>query len=158
MKNLIAVLLLTVCSFAFAQETEEEEKETTMPESFLESTDSLETNRIKRTQFNTIFAIGWNQALGENKDIGEDYRFWGSGLWELGSEFSTKISKEDDLFRVNYGLAFQWQTLRINDNRQFETNDDITSLQPVGFDVDRSKFSQLAIIAPVHLEIGRGVK
>lgn len=158
MKNIyLLTLLLLTATCTFAQDNEQA-KEKKVPQGFLESIDSTRMNREVRTTFNTIFAIGWNQALGDGNGIGEDYRFWGSGLWELGLGLSTKLSKEDDLLRVNYGLSLQWHSLRINDNRQFETNNDITSLEPIGFNVDKSKFSQMLMIAPIHLEIGRGKK
>lgn len=157
MKRILSIVVLMMCTIAFAQETEEEEVEK-VPHNFLDKFDSTRTERDVKTVFSTVFAIGWNQALGDNNGIGDDYRFWGSGIWEFGLELSTQLSPNDDLFRFNYGLALQWQTLRVNNNRQFVTLNDVTSLQPVGFDVDKSKFEQFTLIAPFHLEIGRGEK
>ena len=157
MKNIFAFVLLLICSVALAQETEEEEiKE--VPFNFLDRFDESREQREIRTELHTVFALGWNQALGNGNGIGDDYRFWGSGISQIGLELTTQLSKTDDLFRFNYGLSLQTQSLRINNNRAFETENDITTLQPVGFNVDRSKFRQVSLIAPLHLEIGRGDK
>jgi opacity protein-like surface antigen len=160
MKNLIIAVFLFCGMLSFAQDqNQEDDKEPKeVPFDFLDRFDSSRSERDVLTLSGIYFGIGWNQALGDDNGIGEDYRFWGSGIFELGYEFSTQLSKSDDLLRFNYGLGFQWQTLRINGNRQFETTNDVTSLEPIGFDVDKSKFEQFSLIAPFHLEIGRGEK
>lgn len=156
MKKIALLSFLLICGFTLqAQDANDKEPEEASL-NFLDQIDSTRTTREVRTNVSGIFGLGWNQALGDDNGIGEDYRFWGSGIWELGFEFSTQLSESDDLFRFNYGLSLQWQTLRINGNRQFFTNNDVTTLQPIGFDVDKSKFEQFTLIAPLHLEIGRG--
>ncbi|SCY24344.1 hypothetical protein SAMN05192588_1840 [Nonlabens sp. Hel1_33_55] len=152
---LVGFLLLAAGHIVQAQDNEKQPQEEASL-NFLDRIDTTRTTREVRTEVHGVFGIGWNQALGDENGIGEDYRFWGSGIWELGLEFSTQPSKSDDLIRFNYGLALQWQTLRINGNRQFVTNNDVTTLEPLGFNVDKSKFEQFTLIAPLHLEIGRG--
>ncbi|BAO54344.1 hypothetical protein [Nonlabens marinus] len=154
MKHLILLLSFLFSVITFAQESEEEVEKG--PYDFLNFFDEERKEREVMTTTNLVVAIGWNQALGDGNGIGDDYRFWGSGIFEFGIDFSTRLQKEDDLLRFNYGLSVQRQTLRINGNRQFETNDDITTLEPVPFNVDKSKFAQSTLIVPLHLEIGRG--
>jgi hypothetical protein len=156
MKRILTALFLCTALIVTAQETgDNDEQPEKVPNDFLDLFDSSRSERAVQTRTKSILAIGWNQALGDGNGIGDDYRFWGSGIFEFGVEFSTRISPNDKL-RLNYGLSLQTQSLRINNNRQFETIDDITSLQPVGFDVEKSKFQQSTLIVPVHLEIGRG--
>ncbi|AZQ42706.1 hypothetical protein [Nonlabens ponticola] len=154
-KFFLSSICLLAFTLSYAQDDNDDDQDTQeVPSDFLDAFDSSREDRDVKTVTNGVFAVGWNQALGDDNGIGEDYRFWGSGIWELGLEFSTKVNKANTV-RFNYGLSFQWQTLRINDNKEFETSGDVTRLQPVGFNVDKSKFEQLTIIAPVHLEFGK---
>jgi len=156
MKKLAITLFLLGAFFVNAQETnDDQDQPKEVPNDFLDIFDSSRSERAVQTQTKLVLAIGWNQALGDGNGIGDDYRFWGSGIFELGVEFSSRLLSNDKL-RLSYGFSMQSQTLRITNNRQFETTNDITSLQPVGFDVDKSKFEQISLIVPVHLEIGRG--
>ncbi len=103
-----------------------------------------------------IFAIGWNQALGNGNGIGDNYRFWGSASLEFGIQFSTRLLENSDAVRLNYGIAMRWQSLRIRGNRLFATQDNVTDLETINLDLDKSSFSQFTLIAPVHLEFGKG--
>ncbi|GAK76405.1 hypothetical protein JCM19296_2002 [Nonlabens ulvanivorans] len=57
--------------------------------------------------------------------------------------------------RFNYGLTMRIQSLRINDDKIFSTFNNVTRLEDAGFDLDGSRFTQVSILAPVHLEFGR---
>jgi hypothetical protein len=154
----IAVSLTTVTT---AQENEEnkapESEEKTAPGDFLDLFDSTRKNKeLVRTTTDGIFAFGWNQALSADNGVGDNYRFWGSGISELGVQFATRLSPTSDAVRLNYGVAMRWQSLGIRGDRQFETSGNVTRLQPIGNNVDRTTFSQFTLIAPVHLEFGKG--
>jgi hypothetical protein len=124
---------------------------------FLDLFDKSRKNKeMVCTTTDGIFAIGWNQALGNGNGIGDNYRVWGSGSWELGLQFSTRLTATSDVVRLNYGLAMRWQSLSIRGDRQFETNGNVTRLEPVGIEVDHTRFNQFTLIAPVHLEFGKG--
>ncbi len=157
MQKILLTAIMCMGLLATAQEiTKDDNQELPdVPYDMLDAFQPARETRDVKTRLHGIFALGWNQALGDGNGIGEDYRFWGSGLWELGLEFSTRLV-EDDLIRFNYGIAMQWQTLRITGNRQFQTNNDITQLVDLPINVDKSKFSQYSLIAPFHLELGRG--
>ncbi|PQJ19179.1 hypothetical protein [Nonlabens tegetincola] len=152
-KLLLSSLLLLLFTAVRAQDDQDVKK---APLDFLDLFDSERREKENvRTNTNLVWAIGWNQALGDGNGIGDDYRFWGSGVFDIGLEFSTRLQPKDDLFRFNYGLDLRFQSLRITDNRQFATNNNITDLVPVGIDTDRSRFYQFSLVAPLHIEIGR---
>jgi len=149
------------CTAGFAQEDTQEEKEIPRaPYDFLDIFD--ESRRDKENVLTTTrlaFGIGFTQALGDGNGIGEDYRFWGSGIFEVDLEFHTRLNKDNDNMRFVYGLGLRTTILRVNDNQAFFTQDKVTTLEPIGFDVDRSTFSQSSLVVPLHLEFGsRDVK
>ncbi|WP_228547250.1 hypothetical protein [Nonlabens antarcticus] len=160
MRLLLPLFLLTLAATKAQESEKDADKETLKqaPNDFLDLFDSSRRDRDVQTKTNLFFAFGWNQALGNGNGIGDDYTFWGSGIFEVGLDFSTKLSSENDLMRFNYGLSGQWQTLRIRGNREFQTLNDITSLEALNFNVDKSKFEQFTLIAPLHLEIGQREK
>lgn len=152
-KGLLTALTVLLCLPLFAQDDREEENN--VPGDFLDLFDNTRETKDVRTKTDLFVAFGWNQALGDDNGIGDDYRFWGSGIFDVGLEFNTRLQENDDLFRMTYGLNFRTQSLRINGNRQFATFDDVTNLAPTGIDIDRSRFRQFSLVAPLHLEIGR---
>lgn len=151
---LFTLALIATFNFGFSQETEDEVYEA--PYDFLDAFDqSRRDKEMVRTNTKLFIAFGWNQAVGDGNGIGEDYRFWGSGMFDLGLEFSTRLQEDDDLFRLTYGLTVRTQTLRINDNKFFATDNNITRLENAGINIDRSRFSQISLNVPLHIEIGR---
>lgn len=164
---LLTALLLISSSMLFAQDNDadnttttesqkEEDQPAVAPYDFLDAFNSSRRDKeIVMTQTAFILGLGWNQAVGNDNGIGEDYRFWGSGVFDLGLEFSTRLSKESDLLRFTYGLSARFSTLRITDNRAFTTQNNVTTLQPLDENVDRSRFTQAGFHVPLHLEIGK---
>jgi hypothetical protein len=155
MKTLIPLLVILACSLSFAQEVEETKELEKVPVDFLNLFDSDRREKeLVRTTTSLVLAAGFNQALGDGNGIGDAYRFWGSGTFEIGLEFATRLHPENDHIRFNYGLAMRMNNLYINDNKEFLTINSVTTLEPIGFDVDRSTFTQINIVAPFHLEFG----
>lgn len=155
MKTLIHLLAVLACSLSFAQETEKTEELYKAPVDFLDIFDQNRRDKeLVRTTTNLVLAAGFNQALGDGNGIGDAYRFWGSGMFEIGLEFTTRLDREKDNMRINYGLGLRTNTLHINDNKAFFTNENVTRLEPIGFAVDRSYFTQISIVAPLHVEFG----
>lgn len=160
-KTVLLALAACLSMIITAQENDDKKEkdngERSAPFDLLNAFDkSRKDKELVRTTSDGIFALGWNQALSGDNGIGDNYRFWGSGSWELGIQFSTRLTANSDIVRLNYGGAMRWQTLSIRGNRWFETNSNITNLLPVGFDVDRVRFGQFSMVAPVHLEFGKG--
>ncbi len=150
---LLIITVIGLFNLGYAQEENELED---APYDFLDLFD--ESRRDQETVMSNTklyVGFGFNQALGDGNGIGDDYRFWGSGVFDVGLEFSTRLKKEDDFMRFNYGLTMRIQSLRINDDKIFSTFNNVTRLEDAGFDLDGSRFTQVSILAPVHLEFGR---
>lgn len=156
MKKYILFTLAFIAALNLSHAQEEEKELDTAPYDFLDMFDqSRRDKEMILTNTQLYIGFGFNQALGDGNGIGDDYRFWGSGVFDVGLEFSTRLKKEDDFMRFNYGLTMRIQSLRINDNRIFSTNNNVTTLENPGFNIDRSRFTQVSVLAPVHLELGR---
>ena len=155
MKKILLISFALISAFSFAQETEEQEELDKAPVDFLDIFDQDRRDKeFVRTTTNLVLAFGFNQALSNRNGIGDSYRFWGSGMFEVGLEFTTRLQPENDTFRFNYGIALRTNTLNINDDKAFFTNNNVTRLEPIGFDVDRSYFTQVSVVAPFHVEFG----
>lgn len=151
--------LLCVGSISQAQNDNDVSTQEELDEAPYDFLDMFNQNRrdkeVVMTQTALMIAFGFNQAVGNDNGIGEDYRFWGSGVFDIGLEFSTRLSKKSDLLRVTYGLSARLNSLRVNNNKAFRTSNNVTTLDPVGFNVDRSRFNQAGFHIPLHLEIGK---
>ncbi|MGB5982960.1 MAG: hypothetical protein WBG46_12525 [Nonlabens sp.] len=157
---LLFCLTLLISGFSFAQSDDNDdngEKKNRAPFDFLDifNMDRRDKKEVM-TQSEFLWGVGFNQALGDDNGIGEDYRFWGSGYFDVGVEFSTRLSKASNSPRLTYGLSLRASSLRISgDDRQFSTFDNVTTLQPIAVDADRSRFYQAGFHAPIHLEFGK---
>lgn len=155
MKKIVLLILCTFTITCFGQEAEEAKEPKKVPVDFLDIFDQNRREKeFVRTTTNWVVNFGFNQALSNDNGIGDAYRFWGSSVLEVGLEFTTRLNPENDKFRFNYGLALRANTLYINDDNEFVTNNNVTNLVPVNFDIKRSDFRQGSIVAPFHLEFG----
>jgi hypothetical protein len=155
MKNVIILVLFTFTITCFGQEVEETKEPKKAPVDFLDIFDQNRREKeFVRTTTDLVVSFGFNQALSNDNGIGDAYRFWGSGVFEVGLEFTTRLNPENDKFRFNYGLALRANDLSINNDKAFVTNNNVTNLAPLNFDIKRSDFIQYSIVAPFHLEFG----
>ncbi len=107
----------------------------------------------KRTTSQFVFAFGLNNLLTEGESINEsDYRVWGSHFYEWGLTYNTRIFKNHNLLHAKYGLSLMYNNLRPTDNRYFVKNGDVTELQTGFTNFDESRFRNVYLTAPVHLE------
>ena len=112
-----------------------------------------------RTTNKTVFAIGFNNAIGSGQSLDDSpYKLGGSGFVELGWVWQTRLFKNSNFARLNYGLSFQWNKLNIKNNQVFVKNGDQTTLQEFPFDVKKAKFRNTNLVIPVHLELGPSKK
>ncbi|NRD19392.1 hypothetical protein HNV08_04980 [Winogradskyella eckloniae] len=112
-----------------------------------------------RTTNKMLFAIGFNNTIidGENLDD-SPYKIGGSGFVELGWLWQTRLFKDSNFMRVNYGFSFQWNKLNMKDNQYFVQTDDVTSLQEFPVDLDKAQFRVTNLVVPMHLEFGPSKK
>lgn len=119
--------------------------------------DSIRNNRGElRTTSQFVFAIGLNNALTKG-DLGSlegsDYRMWGSHFYEWGIAFNTRLAKNHNLLHAKYGLSLMYNNLRPTDNRSFVVNGDQTNLERNPIHLKDSRFRNVYLVVPLHLEL-----
>lgn len=108
----------------------------------------------KRTYSNLFVAFGLNNALIENQSLDDSpYKIGGSRFFEIGYEFETVLSK-NGFFRIKYGLAFQFNGLKADDNQYFVEDGDQTVLEEFQYPVDKAKLRMDNLVFPVHFVFG----
>ncbi|MBO6607958.1 hypothetical protein [Psychroserpens sp.] len=112
----------------------------------------------KRTTSDFVFAIGFNNAIGDGQTIGDQYSFLGSGFVELGWAWKTRVFQETNAVRLKYGFSFQWNKLTPKDDQYFVQNGNTTTLEPFPGDLRESEFRITNLVVPVHFEFGPSKK
>lgn len=108
-----------------------------------------------RTSNKLLFTIGFNNTIMDSQSLEDSpYEIGGSGFVELGWIWSTRVLKNSNFMRVNYGLAFQWNKLTIKDNQYFVENGKETALETYPLNLKKSKFRTTSLVVPVHFEFG----
>jgi len=109
----------------------------------------------KRTTSQFVFAVGLNNLItdgGVSSLEDSDYRTWGSHFYEWGFTNNTRVFKNDNLLHFKYGLSLMYNNLRPTDNRYFVKNGNQTELQEFGLDLRESRFRNVQLVVPMHLE------
>ena len=108
-----------------------------------------------RTLSELFISISFNNAVLEGGSIDNTlFKFGGSRSFEIGYEWSTRVFKESNFLRINYGVSFQFNGLKPKNNTIFVANGEQTVLEPFEFDLEKSKFRMDNLILPVHLQFG----
>ena len=111
---------------------------------------SKESERRTTSQF--VFAFGLNN-LATNKSVANsDFKYWGSHFYEWGFTSNTRILKNNNLLHAKYGLSLMYNNLRPTDNRYFVESGRQTNLQVSTTHLDDSRFRNVYIVVPAHLE------
>lgn len=106
-----------------------------------------------RTLKRVFIGLGFNNAMGDGKPWGSEYKFTGSRFFEIGGELSTVLNATG-FYRLNYGLSFQFNGLKPKDNRIFERNGSATNLTEFSSSLKKSKLRMDYLVIPVHFEFG----
>lgn len=106
----------------------------------------------KRTTSQFVFAMGLNNMMVDGKLQDSNYSFIGSHFYEWGFTYNTRLMKTDNLLHAKYGLSLMYNNIRPTDNRTFVVNGNQTQLQTNAINLDESRFRNVYIVAPVHLE------
>ena len=112
--------------------------------------EELKSERRTTSQF--VFAAGLNNLVTNNKLVDSDYRFLGSHFYELGVSYNSRIAKNNNLLHAKYGLSLMYNNLRPTDNRSFVINGNQTNLGVNPIDLKDSRFKNVYLVVPVHLE------
>jgi len=110
----------------------------------------------RRTYSYLTLATGLNNAIIEGQSLEDSpYKVGGSRFFEIGWTWHTRVLKNSNFLRVNYGLSLQYNGLKPKGNQYFELNDEGQSeLQEFAFDLRKSKFRRDNLVIPVHFEFG----
>ena len=106
----------------------------------------------KRTTSQMVFAAGLNNVVTNDKVDKSDFRYLGSHFYELGVTYNSRILENDNLLHAKYGLSVMYNNLRPTDNRSFVVNGNQTDLVLNAKDLSDSRFRNVYLVAPVHLE------
>jgi len=106
----------------------------------------------KRTTSQVVFALGLNNMLADGKLQDSNYSFIGSHFYEWGFTYNSRLMKNDNLLHAKYGLSLMYNNIRAADNRSFVVDGAQTSLTVNAINLDESRFRNVYIVAPVHLE------
>ena len=108
-----------------------------------------------RTSNKMLFSIGINNAIGDGQNLSNTpYELGGSGFVELGWLWETRLSKNSNFARINYGFAFQWNKLNVKDDFYFVQNGNTTSLEKFPVSLKKSQLRVTNLVLPVHFEFG----
>ncbi|UPT71648.1 MAG: hypothetical protein M0D53_04685 [Flavobacterium sp. JAD_PAG50586_2] len=114
--------------------------------------DSLANAGERRTTSQFVFAAGVNNLVTDKAVANSDYRYWGSHFYEWGFTANTRLFKNDNLLHLKYGFSVMYNNLRPTDNRMFVVNGDQTNLETSPVNLKESRFRNVYVTAPVHLE------
>jgi hypothetical protein len=114
------------------------------------SKDSIHGERRTTSQF--VFAMGLNNMMVDGKLQDSNYSFIGSHFYEWGFTYNSRLMKNDNLLHAKYGLSLMYNNIRPTDNRSFVVNGEQTNLEVNTINLDESRFRNVYIVLPVHLE------
>ncbi|WP_289665124.1 hypothetical protein [Flavobacterium panacagri] len=106
----------------------------------------------KRTTSQFVFAMGLNSTLADGKLQDSNYKFIGSHFYEWGFTYNSRLMKNDNLLHAKYGLSLMYNNIRPTNNRSFVVDGDQTNLVENTVDLRESRFRNVYLVAPVHLE------
>lgn len=106
----------------------------------------------KRTTNQFVFAAGVNNLVTNGKVTGSDFIYWGSHFYEWGTTYNTRLLKDNNLLHLKYGFSVMYNNLRPTDNRVFVKNGGQTNLEVSSTHLDDSRFKNVYLVAPLHLE------
>ncbi len=109
--------------------------------------------KSKRTTSQFVFAFGLNNVITDGESLKDsDFKVWGSHFYEWGITYNSRILKNNNLLHAKYGLSLMYNNLRPTDNRFFVKNGDQTDLVTSTVKFDESRFRNVFLTAPLHLE------
>lgn len=107
----------------------------------------------KRTTSQFVLAWGFNNLVTNKAVANSDYYYWKSHFFEWGFTNNTRIFKEDNLLHLKYGFSVMYNNICPTDNRYFvPTDNNQTNLEVFPYELECSRFKNVYLVAPLHLE------
>lgn len=112
----------------------------------------VENRQSKRTTTQFVFAFGANNLVTDKQVANSDFKYWKSHFYEWGLTGNTRILKDDNLLHFKYGMSLMYNNLRATDDRYFVKNGTQTDLVNSTVHLEESRFRNVYIMVPLHLE------
>ncbi|MEC4050411.1 hypothetical protein OX284_013290 [Flavobacterium sp. SUN046] len=106
----------------------------------------------RRTTSQFLFALGLNNVVTNGSVDKSDFRYFGSHFYEWGVTWNTRMLKNDNLMHLKYGFSVMYNNLRPTENRSFVVNGNQTNLEVNPVHQDDSRFKNVYLVVPLHLE------
>ncbi|CAD0006798.1 porin family protein [Flavobacterium chungangense] len=106
----------------------------------------------KRTTSQFVFAMGLNNIIADGELQDSNYKFMGSHFYEWGFTYNSRLIKNYNLLHAKYGLSLMYNNIRPTNNRSFVVNGDQTNLEINPVNLKESRFRNVYLVLPVHLE------
>ena len=116
----------------------------------------IEPKYDRRTYSDFIMAVGLNNVITEGQSLNDSpYKIGGSRFFEMGWQWRTRVFKNSNFLRFNYGFSFQFNGLKAKDNQYLVSLESGQSeLQEFDYELDKSKFRMDNLVFPMHFEFG----
>jgi hypothetical protein len=107
----------------------------------------------KRTTTQLVLAFGANNLVTDGAVADSDFYYWQSRFFEWGLTYNTRIFKNDNLLHLKYGFSVMYNNICPTDNRYFVPDgNNQTYLEVFPYELESSRFKNVYLVAPVHLE------
>ena len=125
----------------------------------ISSTDERKRKYDRRTKSELIFSFGLNNVIGDGQSLNDSpYKVGGSRYAEIGLGWKTRVFKESNWLRFKYGISFQFNGLKAEDNLYHVDTGSQTELMEFPVELDKSKFRVDNLVVPIHFEFGPSKK
>jgi len=118
--------------------------------------DSISGIKIEK-RFTTQFVIAFGMHTALNDDggyYGDGFKVNPLGFGEVGFTFKYRLKETTNLWNLKFGFSIYSDEIKPeHDNAILVINNDETTLQDAGFKIDKSRFTNMYVSLPVHLEL-----
>ncbi|AUC83452.1 hypothetical protein [Lacinutrix sp. Bg11-31] len=112
-----------------------------------------------RTLTGLVVSAGLNNALIDGQSLSDSpYKIGGSGFFELGFQWKTRLLKNSNAIRLRYGLSLQWNKYDLKDNKFIVQDGNVTTIETFPTDLKQAKFRTTNLIVPLYFEFGQYTK
>lgn len=107
----------------------------------------------KRTTSQFVLAFGVNNLVTNKAVANSDFYYWQSHFFEWGFTENTRIFKNHNLLHLKYGFSVMYNNICPTDNRYFvPAPNSHTNLEVFPYELEDSRFKNVYLVAPLHLE------
>ena len=107
----------------------------------------------KRTTSQFVLAFGANNLATDGAVANSDFYYLQSHFFEWGFTHNTRIFKNDNLLHLKYGFSVMYNNICPTENRYFvPASNGQTNLEVFPYELEDSRFKNVYLVAPLHLE------